>query len=418
MIYVLLDGVGDLPHPDLDGMTPLEAASTPNLDQLCKNGALGQVISVGRGIAPESDIAVFNMLGYKFSHSDYVGRGVIESIGVGLDFQNGHLALRGKFATMDDSGIITDRRAGRTIDREDAISISKELEEKIQFSDGVSSIMVAPTIGHRVTVVLRSDKQLSGKVTNTDPAYSNIGGMGIAKAVGDGLQIERCQPMIPEATHSALLINEFTEQSTCIMKNSSVNARRHQSSQKILSCILLRDAGSRYPVLVPIDKKYSMSFSCIVDMPVELGIAKVLKMKTFEAGDITDYTKKAQVAAEAMQTQNANYVHIKGPDEYGHDGDAKGKARNIQDIDRNFFGPLLDIIDTERVAVVVSADHATPCINKAHSDDPVPLLVSGINTKADSTSRMTEAYARQGRIGLLEGSQVLSTAIDIIRAEK
>lgn len=418
MIYVLLDGVGDLPHPDLDGMTPLEAASTPNLDQLCKNGALGQVISVGRGIAPESDIAVFNMLGYKFSHSDYVGRGVIESIGVGLDFQNGHLALRGNFATMDDSGIITDRRAGRTIDREDAISISKELEENIQFSDGVSSIMVAPTIGHRVTVVLRSDKQLSGRVTNTDPAYSNIGGMGIAKAVGDGLQIERCQPMIPEATHSALLINEFTEQSTHIMKNSSVNARRHQNSQKRLSCILLRDAGSRYPVLVPIDKKYSMSFSCIVDMPVELGIARVLKMKTFEAGDITDYTKKAQVAAEAMQTQNANYVHIKGPDEYGHDGDAKGKTRNIQDIDRNFFGPLLDIIDTERVAVVVSADHATPCINKAHSDDPVPLLVSGINTKADSTSRMTEAYARQGRIGLLEGSQVLSTAIDIIRAEK
>ncbi|MYB30275.1 MAG: 2,3-bisphosphoglycerate-independent phosphoglycerate mutase [Cenarchaeum sp. SB0663_bin_5] len=418
MIYVLLDGVGDLPHPDLDGITPLEAASTPNLDQLCKDGALGEVISVGRGIAPESDIAVFNMLGYKFSHADYVGRGVIESIGVGLDFQDGDLALRGNFATMDDSGVITDRRAGRVIKSEESVAIAKELEDNIQFSDGKSSVKVVPTVGHRVTVVLRSDQPLSGRITNTDPAYSNVGGMGIAKAVGDVLRIDRCLPMVQEANHSAQLINEFTEQSIRIMKNSKVNAYRQKNNQKSLSCILLRDAGSKYPVLIPIDRKYSMKFSCIVDMPVEQGIAKVLNMKGFEGGDSTDYTQKARVAAEAMQTQNANYVHIKGPDVYGHDGDANGKTKNIQDIDKNFFGPLLDRIDIEKVAVVVSADHSTPCINKAHSDDPVPLLVSGRKTRIDSTSRMTEAFARQGRIGLLEGSQVLSTAIDIIQAQR
>lgn len=418
MIYVLLDGVGDLPHPDLNGMTPLEAATTPNLDQLCKVGALGEVISVGRGIAPESDIAVFNMLGYKFSHADYVGRGVIESIGVGLDFEDGNLALRGNFATMDDSGIITDRRAGRQISRSDATTVAKELEDKIQFSDGKSSVMVVPTVGHRVTVVLRSDKSLSGRITNTDPAYSNVGGMGIAKAVGDVLRIDRCLPMVQEATHSAQLINEFTNQAIQILKNSEVNVRRKNDNQKELSCILLRDAGSKYPVLIPIDKKYSMKFSCIVDMPVEQGISRVLGMKPFEAGSITDYTQKARVAAKAIQTQNANYVHIKGPDEFGHDGDANGKAKNIEDIDKNFFGPLLDEIDTEKVAVVVSADHSTPCLNKAHSDDPVPLLVSGRKTRTDSALRMTEGFARQGRIGLLEGSQVLSTALDIMQAQR
>lgn len=418
MIYVLLDGVGDLPHPDLGGITPLEAASTPNLDQLCKDGALGEVISVGRGIAPESDIAVFNMLGYKFSHTDYVGRGVIESIGAGLDFQDGDLALRGNFATMDDSGVITDRRAGRVIKSEESVAIAKELEDNIQFSDGKSSVKVVPTVGHRVIVALRSDQPLSGRITNTDPAYSNVGGMGIAKAVGDVLRVDRCLPMVQEANHSAQLINEFTEQSIRIMKSSKVNVNRHKNNQKSLSCILLRDAGSKYPVLMPIDRKYSMKFSCIVDMPVEQGIAKVLNMKTFEGGDSTDYIQKARVAAEAMQTQNANYVHIKGPDVYGHDGDANGKTKNIQDIDKNFFGPLLDRIDIEKVAVVVSADHSTPCINKAHSDDPVPLLVSGRKTRTDSTSRMTEAFARQGRIGLLEGSQVLSTAIDIIQSQR
>jgi len=125
----LLDGVGDLPHPDLAGKTPLEAATTRNMDVLAKNGSMGQVISVGKGIAPESDIAVFNMLGYKFQHSDYVGRGVIEAIGIGVDFKDGDLALRGNFATLDNEGKIIDRRAGRKIEREDTEKISKEVEE-------------------------------------------------------------------------------------------------------------------------------------------------------------------------------------------------------------------------------------------------------------------------------------------------
>ncbi len=124
IVYVLLDGVGDLPHPDLDGKTPLDAAYTPNMDRLAKNGVMGEVISVGKGIAPESDIAVFNMLGYKFQESEYVGRGVIESIGVGIDFKDGDLALRGNFSTLDENGNIIDRRAGRQIEREDAQQIS------------------------------------------------------------------------------------------------------------------------------------------------------------------------------------------------------------------------------------------------------------------------------------------------------
>ncbi len=102
LIYVLLDGVGDLPHPDLDGKTPLEAANTPVLDKIASNEVVGEVISVGKGVDPESDIAVFNMLGYKFNHSDYAERDVIEAIGVGIDFKDGDLALRGNFSTLDD----------------------------------------------------------------------------------------------------------------------------------------------------------------------------------------------------------------------------------------------------------------------------------------------------------------------------
>jgi len=420
MVYVLLDGVGDLPHPNLVGKTPLDAASTPNLDRLAKNGTMGQVITVGKGIAPESDIAVFNMLGYKFKHDDYAGRGVVEAIGIGIDFKDGDLALRGNFATLNDDGVIIDRRAGRNIEKQDTEAVSKEIEEKIKFSDENATAIITPTIGHRLVIRIRSDCTLSSNISNTDPAYGRVDGMGIARAVTDFLKIEKCLPL-DEESHTKLaskLVNELTEQSLDIMKKSKVNERRKENDKKLLNGILLRDAGNIYPKVTPINDLHSMKFSCIVDMPVEIGISKILKMKTYDAGGRTDYEEKAKVAAKAMDEQNAVYVHLKGPDEFGHDGDAQGKMENIEEIDKRFFGTLLDNIDSSKVAVIVSADHSTPCINKGHSADPVPLLISGDMVTNDDTQRFTEIEAKKGRIGLIDGAQVITTGIDVIKSQK
>jgi len=419
MIYVLLDGIGDLPHPDLKGSTPLSFAKTPNLDRIAKNGSIGQVISVGKGIAPQSDIAVFNMLGYKFQHVDYVGRGVIEAIGIGIDFKDGDLALRGNFATVNDENIIIDRRAGRNIEKDDALAVSLEIERKIKFSNPKASVVVAPTIGHRLVVRIRCEgERLSSEISNTDPAYARIAGMGVARAPGDYLEIEKSLPLneSPSTKLSATLVNEFTEQSLDIMKKSETNKIRKEKGRKLLNSILLRDAGNRFPDVIPINDLHAMKFSCIVDMPVEIGISNVLKMKTFSAGGLTDYEEKARVAAKAMETQNAIYVHIKGPDEFGHDGDAIGKMKNIEDIDKRFFGTLLDNIDTGKVSIVISGDHSTPCINRGHSDDPVPVLVSGDSVKKDGTVRFTEDEAKKGKIGLLAGADVIKTALKLIKS--
>ena len=420
MVYVLLDGVGDLPHPNLVGKTPLDAASTPNLDRLAKNGTMGQVITVGKGIAPESDIAVFNMLGYKFKHDDYAGRGVVEAIGIGIDFKDGDLALRGNFATLNGDGVIIDRRAGRNIEKQDTETVSNEIEEKIKFSDENATAIITPTIGHRLVIRIRSNCTLSSNISNTDPAYGRVDGMGIARAVTDFLKIEKCLPL-DEESHTKLaskLVNELTEQSLDIMKKSKVNERRKENDKKLLNGILLRDAGNIYPKVTPINDLHSMKFSCIVDMPVEIGISEILKMKTYDAGGLTDYEEKAKVAAKAMDEQNAVYVHLKGPDEFGHDGDAQGKMENIEEIDKRFFGTLLDNIDSSKVAVIVSADHSTPCINKGHSADPVPLLISGDMVTNDDTQRFTETEAKKGRIGLIDGAQVITTGIDVIKSQK
>ena len=418
LVYVLLDGIGDLPHSSLNGLTPLEAAYTPNLDALARNGAMGSVLSVGKGIAPQSDIAVFNMLGYNFKDGSYVGRGVIESIGCNIDFREGDLALRGNFATVDNNLKIVDRRAGRAISTEEANSVCKTLSDNITLSDKSGSVTLEPTIAHRVIIRFRHAKmKLSDKITNTDPAYDKVDGMGIAKAVTNQdiyIQESKAQEDTEPAKVAARMLNEFTIQVVRLLSDHPVNRARIAAGKMPMNCILARDSGNRYPNVEPINKMYNMSIGGIVDMPVEIGISKVLGIKMFQAGDIIDYEKKAKVAADSLKLVDAIYVHIKGPDEFGHDGDATGKKKNIEDIDRRFFGTLMQELNKMDAAIVISGDHSTPCIKKGHSDDPVPLLVSSSRVKQDGSARFTENYAKRGRLGLLMGADVLPTAIKMI----
>jgi 2,3-bisphosphoglycerate-independent phosphoglycerate mutase len=414
IVYVLLDGIGDLPNPALNQLTPLEAAYTPNLDSLARKGAMGRVISVGKGIAPQSDIAVFNMLGYSFRDGSYVGRGVIESIGCNIDFRDGDLALRGNFATIDEKLKIVDRRAGRKIGPDEAAAVCKTLRENIKFTDSRGSLALEPTVAHRVVIRLRRDGlTLSDKITNTDPAYDKVDGMGIAKSTNADMYVQKSEPQdnSEESKVAAGMLNEFTTQTIRILKDHPVNTSRVAAGKKPMNCILARDSGNRYPKVMPIMQRHGIEVGCIVDMPVEIGISKVLKMQMFRGGDINDYEEKARAAAKSLSKVNAIYVHIKGPDEFGHDGDARGKKRNIEDIDKRFFGTLIDELK-DYTAIVVSGDHSTPCTIGGHSDDPVPLLVSGPRVRQDGSARFTESYARQGSLGLVMGADVLDRSIE------
>jgi len=416
LVYVLLDGVGDLPHTTLNHLTPLEAAYTPNMDRLARNGKMGMVYSIGKGIAPESDIAVLSMLGYRFRREDYVGRGVIEAIGSGIDFKDGNLAMRGNFATIDTKLNITDRRAGRAIERYEAETLSKAIQDSIRLSSG--SFVFVPTIGHRVVLSIRTNNgKLSADISNTDPAYTKVKGMGVAKSLGAKLKLAECKPLKKDASSklAAKLVNEFTKESLKILKDHQINKNRKNAGKMAINCILLRDAGNRMPILEPISKLHGMNFCCIVDMPVERGIAKVTNMQAFDAGGISDYEQKAKVAARCLEQYDAVYVHIKGPDEFGHDGDARGKKKSIEEIDHRFFGTLLDSVNDD-IAIVVSGDHSTPCIKKGHSDDPVPLLVSGKMIKHDNLERFAESYAAKGTLGSLNGYEVLGRTIQLIRS--
>ena len=419
ILYVLLDGIGDLPSPELDGKTPLEAASTPNIDALTRKGKMGQVISVGKGISPQSDIAVFNMLGYDFQGQRYAGRGIVEIIGSGVDFRDGDLALRGNFATLDQNKII-DRRAGRDIIKQEASAICSFLEDNLMFDDPDVSVKITPTISHRVIIKFRHNKKpLSDKITNTDPAYGKLNGIGIAKNNVENMTVQESvsEDNSESSTLSANIVNEFTRKSIALMKDHHVNLDRISKNKMPMSVILVRDAGNSIPHLQPINEKYGISTSCLVDMPVEIGIAKIIGMDLFCSQKIDDYNQKGMEVAKILESYNFVYVHIKGPDEYGHDGDAKGKMSNIELIDKNFFGTFLKSI-TKSPVVVVSGDHSTPCIKKSHTDDPIPLLVSGNSIDGDGSQRFTESWASKGSIGTLKGSEVISHVLKMISKQE
>ena len=417
IVYVLLDGVADLPDPRLGGLTPLSAARTPNMDSLAKNGCMGEVTTVEEGIAPQSDIAVFNMLGYNFRDQKYVGRGVIESIGSNIQFRDGDLALRGNLATVDNMLQIIDRRAGRQILQAEAAEICKTLKRKIMFSDKDVSVVIRPTIAHRVCVRFRHARiKFSEKITNTDPAYEKINGIGIASTSQENMHIDKSYP--EESTESAVaaarFVNEFSEQVIRLLEGHPVNKNRAKLGKKPVNAILLRDAGNTLPKLEHIEKKYRLDIASVVDMPVEIGISKVLKMSTLRAGEISDYETKATVVTENLDHHDGIYVHLKGPDEFGHDGDAIGKKRSIEEIDRSFFGSLRRKVSLEEATFVISSDHSTPCIAKAHSANPVPVLFSGKSVRRDGSARFTEKYASEGSIGHLMGSVVLKTALEMV----
>lgn len=176
LLYVCLDGLGDDPIPELDARTPLEAAATPMLDSLARRGRTGTLVTVGEGIAPESDIAVFAILGYD-PQQEHPGRGVVEAIGIGMELRDGDLAHRVNFATAEWPRIV-DRRVGRDLTSEQSQALAAEVNERLELPEATFELRA--TIEHRGALVIRSQQgPLSAAISNTDPAYRRQGHLGV-----------------------------------------------------------------------------------------------------------------------------------------------------------------------------------------------------------------------------------------------
>ncbi|HLW49283.1 MAG TPA: alkaline phosphatase family protein [bacterium] len=422
ILYTILDGLGDRPNPALGDRTPLEAAAVPFLGALTLDGRTGLVQTVGKGIAPESDVAVMAMLGYDpFKY--HTGRGVFEVVGSGMRFAAGDLALRGNFATGGEGRTIVDRRAGRNLTTEEAHALAEAVSREVRLTAVPADVEVRGSVAHRAAVVMRRrGGRLSAKISNTDPAYGRVEGLGVAREHA-GNEVEVCEPLdgSEEAGAAAALVNEFSDKARQILDRHPVNAKRRAEGKPPANLLLVRDAGDHTPELPPIAERFGVRFGCFVEMPVERGIAELTGMQVIPvrpSGDDKErvYREWAQTAAREYKNFDGLYMHLKGPDEPGHDGLAEAKRAVIELIDRAFFGTLLELVPLDDVVIAVTADHATPCILGRHSDDPVPLVVAGTGIDADGTRVFNEKACAHGALGMLAGTDMMPLLVRLARA--
>jgi 2,3-bisphosphoglycerate-independent phosphoglycerate mutase len=423
LIFVAIDGMGDIPIKSLDNKTPLEAAETPNMDALAKTGRTGLMYSVQKGVAPESDVAVISLLGYDpFKYS--TGRGVIEAAGVGLNMRDGDLALRCNFATLGHGKNILDRRVARTLSTKEATELSKAVNKGVKLESYPATFEFCNTLGHRAVLLIKSKaKPFSSKITNSDPAYTIVNGLGVAKAEVE-MVLQTCEPTdkTEAAKISATLVNEFIDKSHVLWENHPINLKRAAEGKLKANVVLTRDAGHLLPKFFNINERYHVNFACLADMHAERGIAQLAGMESSvlppPSGNLQkDCEVRVKALLEAMPRHDCFYIHLKGPDEPGHDGNCNLKTQIISGIDKYFFGPLLKQISLEDNLICITTDHATPCTLKVHSDTPVPILISGNKIVGNGKAiKFCEKECAKGSLGTIErGCELMPKLMALIK---
>jgi len=403
-ILVIIDGMGDLPCPQFEEKTPLEVAETPNLDFLAARGEMGYMYPVKPGFVPESDEAIVSLFGNDLISSS---RGQLEARGAGLILTRGDLALRVNFATIDNlkERNILDRRAGRTLTTSEAEILSKALN-KIKLP---CKFIFKPSIQHRATLVFKggfSDNILGNDSTYIQGQFKTADKVGFSKSLDDD----------ENSQYTVNIVNEFLEKAFDILDKHPVNEERRAKGLLPANYLLIRGAGIEIPKL----KIYKHWLSTAY-MPLEIGFSKTSgmevysfdypKLRSFDSyQNLYDALEKASAHSIKILKRYSNnfnyaYIHFKETDLPGHDNKPMEKKIMLEYLDKTFFKFLREFAPPNKIKVVVTADHSTPCKLKAHSADPVPVLF--YNGSIPKEKRFCEKEARKGNLGRIEGRELL-----------
>lgn len=394
-ILIILDGLADRPCREFFGETPLEAASTPFMDYLARNGICGMQSPLGTGFTPESGPAHFEILGYHPFRQYYPGRGPIEALGAGARIKEGDVAFRVNFATMK-NGRIVDRRAGRIAD---VSMFEHDLSMEI---DGVEFILKAGT-EHRAALIIRGD-DVSENLSDSDPKK-------------EGKRPLKIKPLSKDAEQTAKLVNKYLELATEILEKHELNRERRKKGLLPANTILLRGAG-RYRQVESFRERYGLKACCIAGAGLYKGIARHLGMNVINVEGATgtkstDVEAKIKAAKAMLKRYDFIFVHVKGTDLYGHDGDAGGKKAFIEKVDR-----ALQALHGTKSLIVLTGDHATPCSLKDHSGDDVPILFYAEDMIKDNTYRFGEHECMNGGLKRIEGKDIMPEILNLLGKEE
>jgi 2,3-bisphosphoglycerate-independent phosphoglycerate mutase len=375
LVLLVLDGVGDVATREQGYLTPLEAAATPHLDVVSKGSAQGRMIPVAPGITPGSGPGHLALFGY--DPLEYqVGRGVIEALGLGLELRAGDVAARANFCTLDDKGIVTDRRAGR-IDTKVCEQLCAMLAQKVK-KVGDAEVIIRAGKGHRFVVVFRG-KGLEGPLTDADPHR-------------EGLPVPKVAPVnvrSAKAKKAAKLVAAFYDAALPVI-----------ARQRPANGFLLRGIAHQ-PAIPNFQDRYGLRAACLAIYPMYKGLAQLVGMTKIEGPQ----TIAQQFERYLVEYDNYDFffIHYKPTDMHGEDGNFGAKRKAIEELDA-----ALPVLLRQRPEVLaITGDHSTPCVIKGHSWHPQPVLLNSLYCGSDKLDRFTETGANSGSLGIFEAKYLI-----------
>lgn len=379
IVLLVMDGLGGLPMTP-DGLTELEAAHTPNMDRLARQGTCGLSVPIAPGVTPGSGPAHLSLFGYDPIKYD-IGRGVLEALGIGFDLGPDDLAARGNFCTVDENGLITDRRAGR-IPTETCVRLCEKLQAATGDVLPGYQVFVRPVKEHRFALVLRGPG-LGGQLTETDPL-----------AVGKAPLPVRDESGTPEGAHTAALVNRWIEAAREALKDehpaNSLNLRG-----------LAKDPG-----LPNFTQIYNLRAGAIAIYPMYRGVAKLVGMTVLETGNT--HQSEIDTLKQHWNDFDFFFVHIKYTDSRGEDGDFAAKVKVIEEVDSLI--PQIEAL--KPYVLIVTGDHSTPAKLRSHSWHPVPTLLWSPDAMPDRCQVFGEREcASLGGLGIFHATSLLPMAL-------
>lgn len=404
-VMLVIDGLGDLPVPALDGRTPLEAARTPNLDRLASAGRHGLSDPLERGRIPNTDSGVGLLFGLAPEQADCLRRGPVEAAGAGRPLRPGEIAVRANFATLEPQPqgvVVRDRRAGRISQGTDELAA---VLDGVRLGGGVTASFI-PTDQHRGVLIL-SGPDLDPEISDTDPGDSTTPAL-----------LRDCEPLRPTATASAARINEFVAEARRRLPGHPVNRVREAAGQPVANGVITRGAGAWFqPDNVLVSR--GLRAATVAGCTTVRGLSRLLGWETlvqpsFTASLDTDLDGKVALALRALDGHDIVYLHVKGPDICAHDRQPLAKRDFLERLDRA-IAPLAEA----GVIVALSSDHTTDSNTGAHTADPVPTLIfDPAEAAADSAAAVnfSEAACRVGTLPRMRGAEFLACVLDRLAA--
>ncbi len=400
-LFIILDGLGDRPCPQLNGLTPLEAAHTPHLDRLAGKGLCGFMDPLFPGVVVGTHTGTALLMGLPMQQVELLARGPVEAAGIGVPLQPGDVAIRCNFATLEESGgqmFVTDRRAGRISEGTEELAA---LLRDIEVGNGISCSLF-PATQHRAVLQL-TGYNLSAAITDTDPGTTLL-----------PAPVPECQALESEdeqAQLTAQAVNRFLKIAHERLGEAELNGIRQQQGLPSANGIITRGAG-KLERLNSIVNHYRVKTAVVAGEGTVLGLAQIFGYTgrgdhSFTALPDTDLRAKVAATLEMSLQHDLVFLHIKGPDISAHDKKPEEKMRLLERIDSE-----LELLFQEDMVITVTGDHSTDSSTGGHCGDPVPAVLYHPRGRRDSCSVFSETGCIHGGLGRILSTGLLFSTLD------